>query len=869
MAYDLMGNYTGEYDYTTPVAPVDPMGETEEQRRKREEEERKRAEKEAKRADETAVQEQKVITYENGSKTIETKQEVPAGGKVQPVAPDYNQRIAQQESGNKPDIGFHDRNKSSAYGTYGMTAGAYEDARRVNPNLPEDITQASPEQQTQAQNAYTQQNAKYLQAYGVEPNENTLAAAHFLGAKGLSDYLKTGYISEAAAKANGGADNVRRIVNQRLGGQAAPASGAAQRPQPVQPVAPEAPTAQAQPAEPVSPVAPEAPQAPAPQNMYSLAKPEAKPTTSAGFIDQYQTAQNDPAALMKLGTDDNVPDQLRDRARNRAADLITQQREQAKAQEELSKKNPSELARMMTERKKDGSWGKYILFGMLGMTALRDEESTKLGIGTDKVVTDADGKSYLVKVGANGAPIEGFNAEGKALSAEEMIQAMGAGSAIKKDIVGGTYVNDKTGEVGRVVSDPKTGTSYVQTDSGRKPMAGFRPQSSAGTMDMQKAQQVQKQNIDLAGDWAKLQMKVQGAAPEAANKYLGEFNAKHGTQFGLQSVSGSAPQISMETGQMSQAAPTQAAPIAPAQAAAPQGQTQLQPVNPNAPVTAPQGASPADIESARKKREEQEKVQRELGQKSSEGVIKHRDEKLVPAADGGQQGSDIVRRQFAVMNDPRSNALFGLMNKAQSMSTSDKNWAVVRDVLAGKIDSREAGKDLPEKWVDTNLDPDQKSLLETMKADTAALATATIKSGGFGAQVSDRDRASAEKMQLNIAEVPALGMFQGKAQQLFNFDMSRAKSDWAATKNFDAVDQLEKAWRKEQATLVDQYGKIADERNAFIKTNSDGKPATIGLVRDAYRRYPVPQYDPNLNAGEGGWKNLRKRDLNEILKGNR
>jgi hypothetical protein len=370
-------------------------------------------------------------------------------------------------------------------------------------------------------------------------------------------------------------------------------------------------------------------------------------------------------------------------------------------------------------------------------------------------------------------------------------------------------------------------------------------------------------------------MKIQGAAPEAANKYLGEFNAKHGTNFGLQNVAGNAPQISMESGQMIQPAPTaqttqavsQAAPAAAGKVTPvpPQGTTAVTSVSPEQAAVA---QTPADIESQRKKREEQEKVQRELGQKSSEGVIKHRDEKLVPAADGGQAGSDIVRRQLAVMNDSRSNVLFGLMNKAQSSSTSDKNWAVVRDVLAGKIDSREAAN-LPAKWVETNLDSDQKSLLETMKADNAALATATIKSGGFGAQVSDRDRISAEKMQLDITEVPALGMFQGKAQQLFNFDMSRAKSDWASTKNFDAVDQLERAWRKEQTTLVEQYGKIADERNAFIKANSDGKPATIGLVRDAYRRYPVPQYDPNLNNGEGGWRNLRKRDLNDILKGNR
>ena len=195
MAYDAMGNYIGYEDFSAPVAPVIPTGEeTEEQRRKREEEERKRAEKEAKRADETAVQEQKVITYENGSKTIETKQEVPAGGKVQPVAPeDYNARIARQESGNRPDIGYHDRSKGTASGMYGMTDVGYADARRRDPNLPEDRLQSTPEQQTSAMNAYTQQNAKYLQNYGVEPNENTLAAAHFLGAKGLSDYLKTGY----------------------------------------------------------------------------------------------------------------------------------------------------------------------------------------------------------------------------------------------------------------------------------------------------------------------------------------------------------------------------------------------------------------------------------------------------------------------------------------------------------------------------------------------------------------------------------------------------------------------------------------------------------------------------------------------------
>jgi len=145
-----------------------------------------------------------------------------------------------------------------------------------------------------------------------------------------------------------------------------------------------------------------------------------------------------------------------------------------------------------------------------------------------------------------------------------------------------------------------------------------------------------------------------------------------------------------------------------------------------------------------------------------------------------------------------------------------------------------------------------------------------IKSGvfGTGASISSSDRESAERAQLDINRTPALAVFAGKSQQLFGFDIARAKMDWAADKNYPTVAQMERAWSKEQAKLVQQYGKVADERNAFIAANSDNKPATIGLVRDAYRRYPVPQYDPNLNSGAGGWRNMRDRKLEDILKGN-
>jgi hypothetical protein len=155
---------------------------------------------------------------------------------MKPAVPqDYNASIAQQESGGNANIGYHDRNKSSAFGPYGMTAGAYQDARRRNPNLPADITQASPAQLTEAQNAFTGANAGYLKNYGIDVNPNTLSAAHFSGAKGLNDFMTKKdeqgrpYISPQAQAANGGYDKTRAIIEGRLGGQAAPASGAAQQ----------------------------------------------------------------------------------------------------------------------------------------------------------------------------------------------------------------------------------------------------------------------------------------------------------------------------------------------------------------------------------------------------------------------------------------------------------------------------------------------------------------------------------------------------------------------------------------------------------------------------------------------------------------
>lgn len=899
--YDQMGNYTGYddmYGYNTmpdiqPTSPQfyddfgNPVANAEEEKRKREEIERQIEAYKKQQAElgSEVRNKQEVTTYADGSQTITTKREVPGqrAQAMQPVIPDqtaYNANIAQQESGNRPDIGYHDRNKGTAYGTYGMTAAGYADARRRDPSLPADITQATPEQQTQAQNAYTQQNARYLQNYGVEPTQNNLAAAHFLGAKGLSDYLKTGYISPQAAAANGGVENVKRIVDRRLGGRPAPASGGVQAvaPQPQQQVQQQPQQPQARP-QPVSPEQAQA-QAPQPQAEPEQEAPRMAPNSFDEFgtpryspeqaeldknLKSFEAIQNDPKALMNF----EGPEWMQNNAKMRAADIMANERGNQKAQETLATATPTDLARYLQGKTKSGedynlaTRVRAMLFSAAGQKELAMREMNKLDtVGTDKYVQGSDGKAYLVRQRADGEILGGYNAEtGSQLTAAELVK-VGAGTqgAGKLNIVGGSYVNDKTGEVGRMVSDERTGLSYIQTDTGRKPMAGFRPQGQTGTMDMQKAQQIQKQNIDLAGDWAKLQMRVQGAGPEAANKFIGEFNAKHGTNFGIQSIGGSAPQISMETGQMTQAAPTvaQASPTAttaPAGAVAPTmaAQPTAAPAPAGAQQVLPQPVSPADLESQREREKKERESQLAINQAVTVDKAKdygdYYNKTAQPQGATGAQISSIRKQQLSgpdgLVNVPEIAALM----QGQG-GTASALQDIFRDmVTAGAYkNNQEMAEDLNRRIAALKLDslPTQqqreraRNALYMQVRLQNQLAPLTIRDTAPVGAISDSEQRMNISNQVDILKNPAYVSLNLLSRNKFNQDKNQARASMIEERqDFKDLTTFNKEWTKESARLDKMYDDIYSARAAYIAKYKNTPAAAL----DAYKHYPEPSWD--------------------------
>ena len=218
-----------------------------------------------------------------------------------------------------------------------------------------------------------------------------------------------------------------------------------------------------------------------------------------------------------LGQVTYAGDHLVDKATKRAAAdehaaVLERNRMEQKAQKraaDLVMAQGNGMQRALRDESEEGSYLQAYLFKRLGRTDLAQAEQRKLGgddMWAQTMVTDENGKTQAAWVKfRNGAPIKGYNADGE-LNEKQLLSAQSAKGGL--DIVGGSYINDQTKEVGRLVTNKTTGQSYIQTDTGNKPMAGFRPQASTGSLADMKARQIQEVNIKLQGKTKEEQMAI-------------------------------------------------------------------------------------------------------------------------------------------------------------------------------------------------------------------------------------------------------------------------------------------------------------------------------------------------------------------------
>lgn len=132
-----------------------------------------------------------------------------------------------RESGGDYDIGYHydpgsgrvgpDKRLSSAWGAYGMTQAAIDNARSNDPTLNKPIEQWTKKDQDRAFNYLNTANINRMKALNVDFNKHPEAPsiAMFLGADGAAEYYKTGKFSQETLDSNGGEKAVRKIIATR------------------------------------------------------------------------------------------------------------------------------------------------------------------------------------------------------------------------------------------------------------------------------------------------------------------------------------------------------------------------------------------------------------------------------------------------------------------------------------------------------------------------------------------------------------------------------------------------------------------------------------------------------------------------------
>lgn len=356
--------------------------------------------------------------------------------------------------------------------------------------------------------------------------------------------------------------------------QAAPAPAQAPAPQ-TAPAVPVNPAAQAQaiqnkqglnfaganipaPATPVNPMN-------LPQNQDQAFMPtagameQAGPTTNLmsteGWAERLNTARQDDRQLAGLAFDDNTPKYVREEA---SADLykkLQASRNEAKAnqilQQSIASGDMTEPNRIMKKGGEEGSWMRYLFFGLLGSGEAAKAERQKLFPEMDSKVVSfigVDGRQGLIRQAADGSPLTGRFEDGTQLNSNQLIKYAQGLTGGKADYVGGSVVNDKTGQIGRIVS--QNGRTMIES-GGRlqAPTTEWR-NNTVGT------------DVANAARMALVDIQKRGAGKAA--EVIAETNAKFGTNFSADDAGLAAVQRIASGGNA--VAATQGKPGAPAMA---------------------------------------------------------------------------------------------------------------------------------------------------------------------------------------------------------------------------------------------------------------------------------------------------------------
>ena len=752
-------------------------------------------------------------------------QPAPAQGAVVPTPQD--QYIAQNESGNNPNIGYHNPKLSSAYGTFGLTKGAYQDIQAADPYFQgKDITQLTPDEQTRANQTYQGVLGKQLQAQGVEVNSGNLAAAHFVGAKGLADYNKNGTISKAAADANGGAARVAHIIEERRKMAPAPASGAA-----------------------------------------------TGSTLPQGTTDQHlaDIDSGDKNKLMTLAQSPFAPKPVV----SMALDTLHENLYSTKKFDEAQKKVDADLEAgkipNMNQRGEEGSYIKAYLYQRLGLTDLARQEQEKISPTLKSSAMIVNEQNYHVKQNVNGEIVKAWNDQGKPVDAKTLANLNANAYNAKTAQQHAQVYADPTGKV--------SGTFVLETRPGGMPVykrvggganaspaeaAMLKSQGVQGSLEYQQMQEQQKADIKLDSLRKSLALRLQGVPATEWNKETAKFNREFNSNLAymdnpylkpneIKNASAQAMPTAQADAQTSaQAMPTaqagaQALPTAQAGAVAPVATAGLSPAQ----IRANQQAQAAVLK-------EQSLTPGVVNREEQTVFVKHKDA-IAESATTGRDTADITRTQISnLLTTPE---MMGYLTAGPG-TTQGQIGKFIREVATGSYDSEESGKKFADKIRELSIPLALQGKIEEYRQQNQKINALTLRSNeGPGSISNFENRQNQAANMSNIGDLTPYSVLNGLGRRQFVGDLTMAKQQYLASHpELNTRTTFDSAWEKQTNLIKKGYEGIYNARLTVLKPYYDqaSKAPNDERAQQAYRdaaiqsfkTYPTPDYNPQTGSWE-------------------
>ena len=548
----------------------------------------------------------------------------------------------------------------------------------------------------------------------------------------------------------------------------------------------------------------------------------------------FLSAQNNPQKLLEIADDRSgtYNDFEKRLASRQLMDTLTYQRVskegETMAREALQTGDPKKINKIYQDRSEGvtaAGVAKAFLYSLIGFESGAKDVVNRMGIGaTWQQDRDTNGNPVLVRVAADGLPLEGVDQNGQALSREQLINfgGTGAGGKFKPDV--STQDVEKGDLKGRVVTETRNGKTNTFVESGGKRFAydsSWKPVS-----------------IGVAGAKAEatkaVEMRYAGpiAYTKAGADFAGKFNAENGTNIGYQTQTPGAPLVDLNTGQ----------PVVKNANGTITATTRTGGTTVSGGGATTGGMTPAQITT-----------QTAVGKAAQEQFTT----KTIPAIiEEGTNGSSVANIRTQQINTIRDNpSILGIFNGRGT--EYDKARNVITKLITGAYGSDNSG-DFYKEISNIRLSEPERAALENFGNLNMEINSKTLKANTGGGQISNAEQKINKEANLAfIAEQTPLASLQGLYRSQFQGNLNNYKQYYASNQpdlNTDA--KFAAAWQKEQAKMSKAYTGIMEARSEYLKQfvpPKDASPQQLDAFKDkvfkSFEMFPAPTFD----AISGKW----------------